>query len=135
MTRFAEVLLWLFVINLGIAYGAGLYEKRIVVPLRFSKSTGAGWRVNSEAMRRADTGLRFWAFATTVPLTLLMISNLVMALQSRGTRHDWWLAASTVSLVERVGTLAFFSPMAIKLMRAEGQPAAPLPCWRAGGSA
>ena len=26
------LLLWLFVINLGIAFGAGVYEHRIVVP-------------------------------------------------------------------------------------------------------
>ena len=29
---FAKVLLWLFVLNLGIAFGAGLYEARIVIP-------------------------------------------------------------------------------------------------------
>lgn len=123
MTLIAEVLLWLFVINLGIAYGAGLYEKRIVLPMWFSKSPGAGWLVNAEAMRQTDTGLRFWAFATTVPLTLLTIANLVMALQSQDTRHEWWVAASALSLVERIGTLAFFIPTAIKLMRAEGLPA------------
>ena len=27
-----SLLLWLFVINLGIAFGAGLYESRILVP-------------------------------------------------------------------------------------------------------
>ena len=27
-----EILLWLFVVNLGIAFGTGLYEHRIVVP-------------------------------------------------------------------------------------------------------
>ncbi len=27
-----EILLWLFVINLGTAFGAGIYEQRIVVP-------------------------------------------------------------------------------------------------------
>ena len=42
MTPLAEVLLWLFVMNLGIAYGARLYEKRIVLPMCFSKSSGMG---------------------------------------------------------------------------------------------
>jgi len=54
-----EILLWLFVMNLGIAYGAGLYEKRIILPQWFSKSGEAGFRVNSEAMRQTNTGLRF----------------------------------------------------------------------------
>ena len=35
---FSKVLLWLFVINLGIALGAGLYESLIVVPGWFSFS-------------------------------------------------------------------------------------------------
>jgi hypothetical protein len=37
-----EILLWLFVINLGIAFGAGLYESRITVPqwLTFSQDSG-----------------------------------------------------------------------------------------------
>ena len=62
---FSETLLWLFVINLGIAYGAGLYEKRIVLPMWFSKSAEAGLRVKSEAMRQTNTGMRFWVFTTT----------------------------------------------------------------------
>jgi hypothetical protein len=27
-----RILLWLFVINLGTAFGAGIYESRVVVP-------------------------------------------------------------------------------------------------------
>jgi hypothetical protein len=33
------ILLWLFVINLGIAFGGGLYEARVVVP-----GLRRGWR-------------------------------------------------------------------------------------------
>lgn len=121
---FSETLLWLFVINLGIAYGAGLYEKRIVLPMWFSKSADAGLRVNSEAMRQTNTGLRFWAFTTTVPLTVLTLANLVVALQSQGPRHNWWVAAAAITLVERIGTFSFFIPTAIKLMKAEALPAA-----------
>ena len=32
MAAFAEIILWLFVINLGVASGAGLYEHQVVVP-------------------------------------------------------------------------------------------------------
>ncbi|MDB6112868.1 MAG: hypothetical protein JWR69_4618 [Pedosphaera sp.] len=118
-----EILLWLFVMNLGIAYGAGLYEKRIILPQWFSKSGETGFRVNSEAMRQTNTGLKFWAYVTTVPLTLLTLANLVVALQSQGPRHDWWLAAAAITMVERIGTFSFFIPTAIKLMRADDLPA------------
>lgn len=68
----SRALLWLFVINLGVAFGAGLDEGRIVVAqwLIASPETGLHWNAEAAA-RRDDTGLRFGVFVTTVPLTLL----------------------------------------------------------------
>ena len=119
----SEILLWLFVINLGIAYGAGLYEARIILPQWFPKSSDTEFRVDGDAMCQANTGLRFWAFVTTMPLSLLALANLVTALQSQGLRHEWWLAAAVITLVERIGTFGFFIPTALKLMRANTLPA------------
>lgn len=75
---FSNVLLSLLVLNLSIAFGAGLYETRIVLPLWFRK-TVLGYEVNLTAMHEIETGRRFWGFVTTVPLTLLMLANLVVA--------------------------------------------------------
>ena len=71
-----EILLWLFVIDLGIAFGAGLYGERVILPQWFARSPEGGLRVNSQAMRQTDTGRRFWAFVTTVPLALLTLASL-----------------------------------------------------------
>ena len=50
-TGTAAILLWLFIINLGVAFGAGLYEHRIVVPYWITPGdAGAHW--NPEAVRR-----------------------------------------------------------------------------------
>ncbi|MEQ1531785.1 MAG: hypothetical protein ABL925_20940, partial [Methylococcales bacterium] len=122
MQYFPEILLWLFVINHGIAFGAGLYEQRIILPLWFVRFSKTSIRVNSEAMRSTDSGRRFWAFVTTVPLTLLTLANLIVAWQSQGLRHEWWLGAVIVTLVERIGTFTYFIPTALKLMRAETMP-------------
>lgn len=111
----AEILLWLFVLNLGIACGAGLYETRLVLPQWFDRSASGGYLVNGEAMRQLDSGRKFWAFVTTGPLTLLTLANLVAAWQSVGLAHNWWLAAGLVTLLERVGTFSFFIPTAIRL--------------------
>ncbi len=119
-----EILLWLFVINHGIAFGAGLYEQRIILPQWFSRLSGSGIRVNSAAMRSTDTGRRFWAFVTTVPLTLLTLANLVVAWQAQGPRHEWWLGAAMITLVERIATFSYFIPTALRLMRAEELPPA-----------
>src|SRR6266581_3813848 len=96
----SATLLWLFVINLGIAFGAGLYEHRIVVShwIRSSGDSGSHW--NAEAARRDDTGRRFWAFVTTVPLTLLTLANLFAAWRASSSVRDWWLGAAFAALAD-----------------------------------
>lgn len=104
------MLLWPFVIFLGIAFGAGLYESRVVVPL---------WTSDPPAsLASPDSGHRFWAFVTTGPLTLLSVANLVVASQSQGPERAWWLTAAIVTLVERAATFGYFIPTIIRLQRA-----------------
>jgi hypothetical protein len=119
-----DLLLWLFVVNLGIAFGAGLYEQRVMLPLWINRSAESGIRVDSVAMRSTDTGRRFWAGVTTVPLTLLTLANLAVAWTSQGPRHEWWLGAAAITLVERIATFSYFIPAAIRLMRADALPPA-----------
>ena len=59
------ILLWLFVINLGVAFGAGLYEARVFIP-QWENSPPRAW---------PNTGLMFWVYVTTVPLTVPTIAN------------------------------------------------------------
>ncbi len=117
-----RVLLWLFVLNLGIAFGAGLYEGRIVLANWLTSSPDGRRHWNADAARRDDTGLRFWAFVTTGPLTLLTLANLVVAWQAAGPVRGWWLAAGVAALVDRVFTFAYFIPTMIGLLRATDSP-------------
>ena len=110
------ILLWLFVINLGIVFGAGLYEHRIVVP----RWIDTHWL--ADAARLDDTGRRFWAFVSTGPLTLLTLANLVAAWRSGGSVRGWWLAAGLLALVERLITFGYFIPVMIGLMGAADSP-------------
>jgi hypothetical protein len=106
----ADVLLWLFVVNLGIAVGAGLYGARIVVPL---------WAGSPpESLRSPDSGRTFWAFVTTIPLTLLALARLVAVGHARGPRREWWLVAAIVILVEKISTFSYFIPTMLRLQRA-----------------
>lgn len=118
-----EVLLLLLILNLGTAFGAGLYETIIIIPQWFQKSAESGYRVNLQAMHETDTGRKFWAFVTTLPLTLITLANLFVAWQSQEPRHDWWLAAALITFIERVGTFSFFIPTVIKLQKADRLPA------------
>ncbi|MGH9840800.1 MAG: anthrone oxygenase family protein [Blastocatellia bacterium] len=117
--HFPKVLLWLFVINLGIVFGAGLYEARIAFPQWLVYSAESGYRWNAEAARQANTGLRFWVYVTTGPLTLLTLANLVAAWRAHGTIRGWWLSAAVAALADRIFTFSYFVPTMVKLMSDE----------------
>jgi hypothetical protein len=118
----SSALLWLFVVNLGIGLGAGLYESRIVVPHWITSSPDLVQHWNAEAARRDDTGRRFWGFVTTLPLTLLTLANLIAAWRAPAPVRGWWLAAAIVALADRVMTFAYFIPTMVRLMRAPDSP-------------
>ena len=109
-----RILLWLFVINLGTAFGAGIYESRVVVPQ---------WQ-NTPPQTWPNTGLEFWVYVTTVPLTLLTLANLVAAWRGWGPRRYWWLGASAISVVERSVTFSYFIPTILRLTATEEMPEA-----------
>lgn len=112
----SKILLWLFVINLGIALGAGLYEARIELPQWLMVLPESGYQWNAEAARQANTGLRFWVYVTTVPLTLLTLANAIAAWRSRGTLQRWWLGAVGVTAADRILTFSYFIPTMVRLM-------------------
>jgi hypothetical protein len=118
----SPLLLWLFVMNLGVAFGAGLYEHRIVVSRWISSSHESGAHWNAEAARQDDTGRRFWAFVTTVPLTLLTLANLLAAWRVSDAIRAWWLAAGVAALADRAFTFAYFIPTMIGLLGAPDSP-------------
>ena len=105
------ILLWLMVIKLGIAFGAGLYEARVVVP-RGADLPPKDW---------PNTGLLFWVYVTPVPLTLLAFANLIAAWLDKSVRRKWWLGAVFILLIERLTTFSYFTPTMINFT-ASDQP-------------
>ncbi|HEX7119357.1 MAG TPA: hypothetical protein VF212_11240 [Longimicrobiales bacterium] len=120
--RIPRILLWLFVMNLGIALGAGLYEGRIVVP-DWIVATEAGARWDAATALADDTGRRFWVAVTTVPLTLLTLANLFVAWRATGRLRRWWLGAAGFALADRVFTFSYFIPTMVRLTGAPDSPA------------
>ena len=112
MSRIPTVLLWLFVINLGVAFGAGLYESRVVVS-EWANIPREAW---------PNTGVRFWVYVTTVPLTLLTLATVVVAWHDTGPARSWWLAAALIIVAERIATFAYFIPTMIWLQTGAGLP-------------
>jgi len=118
VSRLSSVLLWLFVINLGIALGAGLYESRIVIH-NWIDTSGDSPAWHPGAARDDDTGRRFWVAVTTIPLTLLTLANLFAGWRTPPGLRRWWLGSAATALVERALTLGYFVPTMIRLMQAE----------------
>jgi hypothetical protein len=110
MSRLTIIFLWLLIINLGLALGAGIYESRVVIPRWIAMPRGE-W---------ADAGRQFWLYVTTGPLTLLTLVNLAAAWRDGPPRRTWWLAAAVIVLVERVATFAYFIPTLLHLESAPG---------------
>jgi hypothetical protein len=100
--------LWLFIVVLGTAFGAGLYESRITIPRWITPD-----RWDGAAAARDDPGRRFWAFVTTLPLTLLTFVSLAQAWSER----SWWLAAAVTALAERLLTFGYFIPTMVRLQK------------------
>ena len=63
----ADVLLWLFVINLGVTFGAGLYESRVAVPQWLPYSPGSGYRWDAAAAREANPAMAPSATTNSTP--------------------------------------------------------------------
>jgi hypothetical protein len=123
VSRLSTVLLWLFVINLGIGLGAGLYESRIVVPDWIDTAASSPvW--NPDAARDDNTGVRFWVAVTTVPLTLLTLANLFAGWRAPAGLRRWWLGTAATAVIERGLTLGYFVPTMVRLMQVENSPAA-----------
>jgi hypothetical protein len=122
MTLPASLTLWLFVVNLGVAFGAGIYEQRIVAPRWLERRPGSGARWHADAARHDDVGRRFWVFACTLPLTLLTIASLVLAWPASDAATTWWLTAASLAGVERLATAGYFIPVMVRLMRAADAP-------------
>ena len=114
-----EIFLFLFVVLIGITLGAGMYESRIVLPMWFNKNSNNRWLVNFENMKNIDSGRKFWGMVSTVPLTLVTMVNIFFAVKSNGQIHYWWLTATLIILIERLGTFTFFIPTAIKLQKGQ----------------
>jgi hypothetical protein len=104
-----SILLWLFVVNLGIAFGAGFYEARVVIP-QWADLPPKDW---------PNTGILFWAYVTTVPLTLLAFANLITAWLDKSVRRKWWLSAVFIVLIERLATFTYFIPTMINLTKSD----------------
>ena len=115
-TSITALALWSWIVLLGTAFGAGVYEHRIATPRWLAESADGHQEWRAEVVREDDPGRRFWAFVSTGPLTLLTLANLVAGWRSRGPVKAWWLSAAGIATVERALTFSYFIPTMLALI-------------------
>ena len=121
----ARIVLLLFVVNLGIAFGAGLYESAVVMPHWLSVDANGLRHWNAQAASADNTGQRFWVYVTTIPLSILTLANLWMGWRRcTGTLRNWWVTGAGLALGERAMTFLYFIPVMIGLMQSGDSPEA-----------
>ncbi len=108
--RLARILLWLFVIDLGIAFGAGIYELKVEAPRWVRSTRGSG--LDGREARAVNSGMRFWTWVTTIPLTVLTVASFA-AVRYAHLDHEtkrWWTIAALAAAGERLVAFAWSIP-------------------------
>ena len=114
------ILLWLFVIALGLDIGAGIYEARIVVPLWSAgvpETLAAG---NPYGRVAIDAGIRFWSIMTSL-VAILALVTLVSSFRTPAPLRTWQIVASVAELAAVAMTLLYFRPVLVRLFMGHGE--------------
>ncbi|HXT04851.1 MAG TPA: DUF1772 domain-containing protein [Casimicrobiaceae bacterium] len=118
------IVLWLFVIALGLDIGAGIYEGRIVVPL-WSADVPATLAAGNPYGRVAiNAGILFWSRMTSV-VALLALVTLAFSLRTPPPLRTRQIVASVAELVAVAMTLFYFRPTLVRLFMGHGEGLSP----------
>ena len=120
----AAIILWLFVIGLGLDLGAGVYEARIVVPLWAGGVPDTLAAGNPYARVAIDAGMRFWAYVTST-VALLAILAAIAGVFAPAPQRVWQIAAAALELVVVAMTLLYFRPTLVRLFMGHGAGLSP----------
>lgn len=125
MTRkfsIAKIVLWLFVVMLGIENGAALYEMSVITPLWGGSppdSVTAFYYHNTvNPQQTLNAGGRFWIFATPF-LGLLSIATLLTGRNTSSAHRKWRIAGAGLVFFLIVVTFAWFVPNILLLQSRE----------------
>jgi hypothetical protein len=111
--RICRVLLWVFVVALGIEIGAGIFEMRVLVPRWAVAPPESVWqlhRLNQDYPQfMTDAGNRFWMFSTP-GVGLLAILTFAACFATRGAHRRWLLASTILTIATVAATFIYFVP-------------------------
>jgi Domain of unknown function (DUF1772) len=107
------VWLLLLVVFVGVQFGAGLYEKVVVVP-QWADLPGNLVVGEIEASAMKSAGRAFWPFVSPV-VGILAIVNLVVAWRSPTANRRWWIAGAALMCAYAIFSYSYFVPQMLML--------------------
>jgi hypothetical protein len=107
------VWLLLLVVFVGIQFGAGLYEKLVVVP-QWADLPGDLVVGEIEASGMKSAGRVFWPFVSPL-VGVLAIVNLIVGWRSEGPNRRWWIAGAVLMCVYAIFSYSYFVPQMLTL--------------------
>jgi hypothetical protein len=107
------VLSLLLVIFVGVQFGAGLYEKVVVVP-QWADLPGDFVVGGIETSGMKSAGRLFWPFVSPL-VGVLAIVNLIVAWRSQGPNRRWWIAGAALMSTYAIFSYSFFVPQMLML--------------------
>ncbi len=116
-----DILLWVYVIMLGILTGGALFERLVLVSVWASSPPDSVRNWNSDPRNALDPPRRFFKFVTP-PIILLMFVMFYIAFKSENPFRCWLLTSAILTLTVIVSTLVYFAPNmhVLSLRRGEG---------------
>ena len=107
--------LWLLLFVTAIQFGAGVYERLIVIPQWSETPQPATLGASLQASGHTVSAHRFWPFVSPV-VFVLALANCVLAWRHRGPARTWWLSGALSFTVISIVTYAYFVPTMLSLM-------------------
>ena len=116
--RAAQILLWCFVIALGVLIGGAVYETLVITPLWAGSPPESvrGWNADP---RYAILPVKFWGIFTPL-VTLLALLALISGWRTTPARRRWLLAAALCFGASVLSTALFFVPTIVELLAQKG---------------
>jgi hypothetical protein len=107
------VWLLLLVVFVGVQFGAGLYEKLVVVP-QWADLPGEMVVGRIDASGMTSAGRVFWPFVSPF-VGVLAIINLILGWRSRTPNRRWWIAGAALMCAYAIFSYSYFVPQMLML--------------------
>jgi hypothetical protein len=115
----ARLVLWPFVVALGLDLGAGIYEARVVVPLWAEGVPQTLASGNPYGRVAVTAGIHFWAYMTSAVAVLALLA-LVSGGLAPVPRRAWQVCSAVAELAAVAMTLLYFRPTLVNLFLGHG---------------